>query len=725
MGRSFARHPIMACLLALAFSPPAYAGILSTRTLDVPAGGPSPTPRTEIPVDQVITGATMVDLVCAVDGARASAPVTVRPGYQGFERGHRVSWLELPEGTGLPAGHEGHAVRLTVRIELEPSLARPVPRERVVPEWEESGGRVRAAATLRAADGEVAGAVASGGRRAQPFLPTQVPSVLGSPVDYLIVTTDALAASFQPLADWKTASGVPAAIRTLEFIRAQYPAAVDDPERVRMFIRDAYSRWGTRWVLLGGDTELLPPRYGHMTFLGDEFIPSDLYYSCLDGNWNANGDSLFADAFAGADVPGDDTDMLPEVWVGRAPVVTPTDVQLFVQKTLTYETTPVADYMENLLFFAQVITPSNWSPGQTVSFDGAQIVEQDELPILDTAPNLHVARLYENNTDPRWRPGSIHESKAVVYDSLETGYNIAMHVGHGYREVMDCGDDNLSNNDMRALLNGNRLMNFYAIDCTSNAIDFASIGEALMRAPTGGAVTNIGSTTLDYPAFGRVFQKEYFRLLVKDSVTAVGEAQGRQKLPFVGGSVFDGFSRLSQLNLLLLVDPELRIYTARPRVLSVTAPAAMTAGDSGITVTVAANGSPLAEARVTAWMPGHEYRSALTDDAGNLALAFRPDTVGRCSLTVTAFNARPWRGAFQVVPGAPPALQALAATVLDDMLAGRSGDDDHVAEAGEHVDLVVPVRNGGGTGATTVTGTLGTADPWVTITTAGDRKSVG
>src|SRR5262245_61178722 len=700
MGRSFARHPIMACLLALAFSPPAYAGILSTRTLDVPAGGPSPTPRTEIPVDQVITGATMVDLVCAVDGARASAPVTVRPGYQGFERGHRVSWLELPEGTGLPAGHEGHAVRLTVRIELEPSLARPVPRERVVPEWEESGGRVRAAATLRAADGEVAGAVASGGRRAQPFLPTQVPSVLGSPVDYLIITTNALVPAFQPLADWKTASGVPAAIRTLEFIRAEYPAALDDPERVRHFIRDAYSRWGTRWVLLGGDTELLPPRYGHMTFLGDELIPSDLYYSCLDGNWNADGDSTFADAYAGLAEPGDDADLLPEVWVGRAPVVSTADVENFVRKTLTYEISPIADYMENLLFFAQVITPENWAPGQQVSFDGAQIVEQDELPILDTAPNLHVARLYQNHTDPRWRPGSIHETKAAVQDSLEIGYNIAVHVGHGFREVMDCGDENLTNNDMHSLLNGDRLMNFYAIDCTSNAIDFASIGEALMRAPGGGAVTNIGSTTLDYPAYGRLFQKEYFRLLVQDSVTAVGETQGRQKLPFVGSSYFDGFARLSQLNLLLLGDPELHIYTARPRELSVTAPATMTAGDGGITVAVAVNGSPLSGARVTAWLPGHEYRSALTDGAGSLALPFHPDSVGPCSLTVTAFNARPWRGRLLVVPGAPAALQALAATVLDDSLAGRSGDDDQVPEAGEHVDLVVPVRNGGGATAT-------------------------
>jgi hypothetical protein len=560
---------------------------------------------------------------------------------------------------------------------------------------------VRAAAPVRA-------------RTAEPFRPTPLPSVLGSPVAYVIVTTDALVSSFQPLADWKTASGVPTVVRTLSFIRDQYPQAVDDPERIRMFERDAYTRWGTRWVLLGGDTEILPARYAHMTALGDELLASDLYFSCLDGNWNADGDSTWGDGFAGDTDPGDDADLLPEVWVGRAPVVTPVDAQRFVTKTLTYETTPVADAMEQVLFFAEVITPQNWTGGLP-QLDGAQIVEQDQLPILDTAPNQHVARLYENYTDARWRPGALRETRAAVIDSLNRGYNIAMHVGHGYREVMSCGDDNLTNGDAGALTNGTRLTNFYAIDCTSNAIDYASIGEALMRSPNGGAVTNIGSTTLDFPVFGRKYQKEYFRILFRDSVTAVGEAQARQKLPYVGSSYFDGFDRLSQLSLLLLGDPELRIFTARPRELDVTAPDTVTGGEGAVTIAVATGGSPLAGARVTLWMPGHEYRSGLTDLTGSVTLPFHPDTVGACSLTVTAFNARPARRTLQVVPGGPPVLQAVPPLVFDDPQDGRTGDNDGVADAGETVDLEIDVRNAGGSDADAVTGTLLTSDPWVTV----------
>ena len=293
--------------LALALANTVHAGVTVTRVVQIQPERPNVTGTIELPVDMRIARAELVSLECAVDGARAPVSTALRVGYQGFERGRHVAWLELPDGPGLAAGHATHALTLRVRLDLERSDARPLARERVVAEWENG---LRRAATVESGAPDKAPA---------PFKPTQVPSLLGSPVEYLIVTTDALVPAFQRLADWKTASGVPAAVRTLSFIRQQYPVAVDDPERIRLFIRDAYSRWGTRWVLLGGDTELLPPRIAHVQFLDDEFVPTDLYFSCLDGNWNADGDSTFADAFAGSFDPGDDADLLPEVYVGRAP----------------------------------------------------------------------------------------------------------------------------------------------------------------------------------------------------------------------------------------------------------------------------------------------------------------------------------------------------------------------------------------------------------------------
>ena len=243
MRSLLARRLIPAFLLAWALVSPTRAGLSMTHSFAIDPESRPASLRVEIPADQVVAGARLIALECVSDGARAPLSATARVGYQGFERGRHVAWLELPEERWLPAEHDAHPTRLTVQLELEPSTERPVPRERVVPEWWEGGrptyAMIGSSRAIQGPDGSAAGSGPMSHRRSEPFKPTQVPSLLGSPVAYLIVTTDALVEAFQPLADWKTASGVPAVIRTLSFIREQYPAAADDPERLRLFIRDA------------------------------------------------------------------------------------------------------------------------------------------------------------------------------------------------------------------------------------------------------------------------------------------------------------------------------------------------------------------------------------------------------------------------------------------------------------------------------------------------------
>ena len=637
----------------------------------------------------------------------------VQVGAQGFERGQGIAYLVIAPARWNPAtGELERIARVRVRLSLEPTSERPLERLRVVPEWED-GGLGAPATVARAAQ---PAALVGGARPAEPFKATQLPSVLGSPVAYVIVTNDAMAPVFQQLADWKTQSGVPAVVRTMSFIKQQYPFGADDAERVRLFLRDAYSRWGTKWVLLGGDTDVIPTRLAYTTYYGTEHIATDLYFSCLDGNWNANGNDLYGEGMVvSPPSPGDSADLMPEVYVGRAPASTPAEAQLLVDKALKYEKQPVADYVNNLLFFAEVLFPQDWQPGQATTLDGAELIDYDMLPIMDTTPANHYVRLYENYTDPRWRPGSLPETKQIVIDSLNRGYNIAIHVGHGYRNVMHVADDNLGNADAMALTNGDRLTNLYAIDCSSTSIDFPCLTEAFMKAPNGGTATVVGSTRYDFPTYGRQYQQEYFKLLYQQNVTAVGEAQARQKLPFVSQSDYDGVHRWTQMTLLLLGDPELHIYTATPRTLSVSSPATMPLSDSTLTVGVTAGGLPLDSARVTVYRADHEFASALTDAAGNVTLPVRPDTLGAMTLTVTGFNCRPYQTSVGVVAGAAPALAQRSVRIDDSGAGGTSGDGNGIWDAGETVALYPVVRNTGGASAASLTGTLRTTDGLVTV----------
>ena len=664
-----------------------------------PTPGLGPVQRT--PPDPAVYG---------VDRFEPEAPVRLGP--QGFERGTAVAWLQVSPTRWNPvSGRLERVSRVRVRLALEPSDATPLRRERVVPDRGRDGLPVSPGSS---APGR-SSASAPGRPQAAPFKPTQIPSLLGSPVEYLIITNDAMAATFQQLADWKTQSGLPAVVRTTSFIRQEYPFGADDAERIRLFIRDAYARWGTQWVLLGGDTQIIPTRQGYTTFYGSEYIATDLYYSCLDGNWDADADSIYGEGYFSVSMPGDDVDLLPEVWVGRAPPTTVQEAQRFVDKTLMYERTPVPDYMTRMLFFAEVLFPQNWSPGMSTSLDGAELAEE-VLPSVQTNPAMHYARLYENYTDPRWEPGALRETRAAVLDSLNYGYNIAVHIGHGYRNVMSVGDGALGNADAMGLTNGNRLINLYAINCTSNAIDFPCIGEAFIHAPNGGAVTNVGSTRFDFPTAGRAYQDEYFRLLYEDSVTAVGELQARQKLPFIAFSTYDGVNRWTQMTLLLLGDPELRLFIGTPRTLAVGAPASIVASDTGFAVNVMVGGQPLLGARVTAYKPGADYFSTLTDGAGNAWISFRPDAPGSLTLTVTGFDCVPSQATVPITASGQPVLANQACVVDDDNVGGTVGNGDGLFDAGETVDLIIPLKNNGGSTATNVQGTLSTTDFLTTIT---------
>lgn len=141
-----------------------------------------------------------------------------------------------------------------------------------------------------------------GGLVPGPMKITSLPSVESMPVDYLIITNQAMADTFQKLADWKTKKGVITQVRTVEWVAQNY-SGCDLQERIRRFIQDAYSLWGTGYVLLAGDHQVVPVRNG-------EAVPTDLYYGDIASsepsyNWNRDGDDVFGERQTEQYVPSD------------------------------------------------------------------------------------------------------------------------------------------------------------------------------------------------------------------------------------------------------------------------------------------------------------------------------------------------------------------------------------------------------------------------------------
>jgi len=176
-----------------------------------------------------------------------------------------------------------------------------------------------------------------------------VKASLKSAYQILIITEDAFSNSFQPLINLYQSTGMTSQVVTTQTIGSTMTGQ-DLPEKIRNFIIQEYQSNGVEYVLLGGDAELVPYRgfYCHVqssSIYEDSNIPSDLYYSALDGTWNTNGNSLWGE-------PGED-DLLPEVAVTRFPFNTETELQHMIHKSVSYQSNPVAGDLQQPFLAAE------------------------------------------------------------------------------------------------------------------------------------------------------------------------------------------------------------------------------------------------------------------------------------------------------------------------------------------------------------------------------------
>jgi|AntAceMinimDraft_17_1070374.scaffolds.fasta_scaffold04002_2 hypothetical protein len=198
----------------------------------------------------------------------------------------------------------------------------------------------------------------SKGQRSEPVWPPQNEA---TPVEYVIITSEALKNAsgpynFQALEAHREQNGLNATIITTEQIYDHYlPMGYDSQEQIRYFIRDIAGneildgKWGTEYIVLGGNCEIIPVRY----FMYNDTVeaPADVYYGCLDGSFDDNGNGKYGEPNDGAG--GGDVDLLHEVAVGRFTVADQTELSNVVRKTIAYENS-TDEYLHRLVFSADI-----------------------------------------------------------------------------------------------------------------------------------------------------------------------------------------------------------------------------------------------------------------------------------------------------------------------------------------------------------------------------------
>ena len=329
--------------------------------------------------------------------------------------------------------------------------------------------------------------------------------------NYTIIIAPGFESAIADFVAWKTSIGFNVFVETLDDIYATYPG-YDRPEMVRNFINESYTENQTSYVFLIGDGDVVParevvdPYWGPGLDNGTE--PSDLYFECLDGDWDENGNHQYGEF-------NDSVDFFPEVMVGRIPIQTTTEAERVLSLIIQYERNPVSgDWMNDFMLIANDCFTMGDGPVMTEG-------ELNQKFLYDSF--FDVSRFY--STD-----GSLVTPDIV--SEINSGVGIVDFFDHG---AYDQWVGALNTSDVLGLTNGNMSMFAFAMACETAAFDFELgepvIAEAFFRNPNGGAAAYIGATRVawaSYDAFDG-FHNMFWDYFLR---RAISEREANPKIAF-------------------------------------------------------------------------------------------------------------------------------------------------------------------------------------------------
>lgn len=539
---------------------------------------------------------------------------------------------------------------------------------------------------------------------------TNVRSPDSHSLEYIVIGPENFSSPAEPLVQWKTRKGVPAVFRSTQSIYSEYASAgKDELHKIRQYLKSEHSAHPElKWVLILGDSDVIPIRslFAGAEPYGLNTYPSDHYLSALDGTWDSDNNGVYGE-------DPEDEDWIPELFVGRLPVSTASEVDIVVSKIISYERTPPDGewYTRALIMGSLMDAPNVVDLPETQTEDeGYNDYKDNAFKVkkrsLDFFPSYYsLNELYDYD---RMTPGSY----SLQNDTL-TRDNAVAEFNKGYAIINFAGQARFNGNslmqydwedgtgtfqwdrfvawndlyryeDARAATNGGMLP--FIMMPTCDAANFTEDDdtnmERLMTAASGGAIGIISSTgeshrgeSFDGGSYGNWWEDEQFwRIFFQEQLYRPGEALARLKVTFAGEILASGdqhpttFKKALKGNLeglTLLGDPEVPIWTDVPGELSASV-SGLTTGTVTLDVLVTDRDSkePVEDALV-ALQNDRVYAYGRTDVTGRVWFNATFTSAGPLNLTVTAHNYMPLEKELDV-PYAAPRIQSIDDVTIDE-----------------------------------------------------------
>jgi hypothetical protein len=372
---------------------------------------------------------------------------------------------------------------------------------------------------------------------------------LSVPREMVIITDATRAPWFADYVQWNIDRGINTAVFLTSDIYTSY-TGVDNAAKVRAFIADAYQTWAAsssplEYVILGGDDEIVPERgcYGQVGDTVDQRMPVDIYFSNLDGDWNANGNNIFGEIL-------DNVDMLPEVHIGRFPAETAGEFANIFNKIMYY--VDYASFSNNIaIMFGENLNNNPLTWGGDYKDDVATHIPESYFM------RRHYQRDNTYNAD-------------IVWNAINQGANVMNHMGHA-NETYLMGQ---GNNTIEQLENTEYGF-LYSQGCYPAAFDQRTsgdgecIGEHLVTA-SGALFSFIGNTRYGWYMPGGIngasqyYDRQYFIGFYETLNTELGKALTYSRLQNLNAAMSNDVMRWCYYEVVLFGDPSISVKYPDP-----------------------------------------------------------------------------------------------------------------------------------------------------------------
>ena len=314
----------------------------------------------------------------------------------------------------------------------------------------------------------------------------------------LIITSEDFLSAALELASYKNRTGTPTAIRTVEWIDANYDGR-DIQEKIRNCVRDAVANLGIMFVLILGDHNVVPARFVYIPDGYEDADPSvdgalvetDLYYADIFPpglSWNNDEDAYWGE------MPDETIDGYPDVLIGRFPASTASEAGVLLAKVQAYYQGKAlgGEWLSKVVLMGVDLFDD---------YAGAEGEILKDAVAFYTPPDAEVIKLYESR-------GNLYP--ASIQNAINAGCIMANFAGHGYPTGWWLGEAGgfFTIGHVNRLTNGPRLPVVLTMAClTSRFSDVDGIGERFVLNPNGGAIAYFGATRVAWARPG-VFIKQ-------------------------------------------------------------------------------------------------------------------------------------------------------------------------------------------------------------------------